>query len=290
MNRGQGKQGVRQWNMNEQPGVQPAVETRLTSQLALFVADAFEILQRVVQLIRQTEAQLLENSQGLRGIGQRRTAARRIVKEGPEAAKIKLAQLIAGFLADFGANLDGGRGTIAAGRGAHGGSSIERAAGGVGKLIGFLAKLRANVADLFVNRFHRDFDGDFARDVRLQHGSEDAAGDHDEKQHHQDKRERAAHVKSGVKQNDGQADETEPEMTAHPRLRAADAPDGKSFPRAKKPNENHERKAHGAESDADGAAAARALRRRERAGNINSRCDDQKNRRGDHPLALGMVE
>src|SRR5579859_7147301 len=125
MHGGQREQRVRQWNMNEQPRVQNAIETRLMRQLALFFADAFQIFQRVAKFGRQAKTQLFENARCLRRITERRMAARGIFDKWTHAAKIKLAQEIASVFADLDADFHGRRGSVSAGRGTNRDSPVE---------------------------------------------------------------------------------------------------------------------------------------------------------------------
>src|SRR5258708_32193592 len=103
----------------------------------------------------------------------------------------------------------------------------------------------------------------------LKNTAEHAARDGNDEQPHQHARERAAEVKSTVKKNDWQGEKAEPEEDAHPGLRAADAPRGDAFTRAKKRRENDEAETDEAENQAHGAAAARSLRRFECIADVN---------------------
>ena len=93
----------------------------------------------------------------------------------------------------------------------------------------------------------------------LQDCAEDAATNDNNQEPHQDSRERPAEVKAAVEEKDREAQQSEPEMTAHPGLRAADTPGGHTLSRPQKRRENHEREPDDAEEKANCAAAARPL-------------------------------
>src|SRR5712692_8544250 len=144
--------------------------------------------------------------------------------------------------------------------------------------------------DFVVNGFERHVGSHDAGNVVLQRGAKDAAEYRDDEQPHQDARERAAEMKSAVKQNHGQREKTQPEMAAHPGLRPADTPGGHALSRAEKRSKKHEGKTDAAEKQANRAAAARSLRRIERIKHIDhcGRC--QNGQRGNGPVALGSVQ
>ena len=105
----------------------------------------------------------------------------------------------------------------------------------------------------------------------LQRRAEDAAEHSNEEQPHHDARERAAEMKSPVEKNDWQGQKPEPEMAAHPGLRAADPPRGDAFARAKERGKNHEAETGDAENQADGAATTRSLGRFECVEDVHNR-------------------
>ena len=61
----------------------------------------------------------------------------------------------------------------------------------------------------------------------------------------------------------GRLSKPEPQVPAHPGLRASEAPDGNSFPRAQQRSENHECKSDAAERQPRRRAAHGSLRRRD---------------------------
>src|SRR5487761_120914 len=276
--------------MNEQPRVQNAVQTRLARELALFVADAFQILQRVVQFGWQPETQFLENPRCLRRIGKRRMTGRGSFDKRSHAAEIKLAQMVASIFAYFDADFYSRRGCVAAGRCINVRRTVERTARGRGELICFLPKLRANVIDLLVNRFHGDFDRNPAGNIDLERRAKNTARNDNEEQNHQHQSERAARMEARVTENDRKANQAEPEMAAHPRLCASHTPHREFLPCTEKSRENHQREASDTEGKADGAPSARALRGIDRIGYVYGGGDYQENRRANHPIALCAVE
>src|ERR1700682_5529914 len=125
------------------------------------------------------------------------------------------------------------------------------------------------MSDFVVNGFERHGGSHGAGKIVLQTGAKTAAEHGDEKQPHQDARERAAEMKSAVRQNHGQREKPQPQMAAHPGLRPADTPGGHALSRPEKCGKKHEGKTDAAKKQPNGAAAARSLRRSERVENIN---------------------
>src|ERR1700687_2158961 len=79
-------------------------------------------------------------------------------------------------------------------------------------------------------------------------------------------------------------------MTTHPRLRAADAPDGDALARAQKSRKNHEAKADDAKEEPERAAAPRTLRGLQRRKHV-SRCRGRQNdQRHDRPSGLCFID
>src|SRR5258706_14076048 len=120
------------------------------------------------------------------------------------------------------------------------------------------------MSDFVVNGFEGHVGSHGAGNVVWQRGAKDAAEPRNDEQPHQDAGERAAEMKSAVKQNHGQREKTQPKMAAHPGLRPADTPGGHALSRAEKRSKKHEGKTHAAEEQANRAAPARSLRRSER--------------------------
>ena len=78
-------------------------------------------------------------------------------------------------------------------------------------------------------------------------------------------------------------------MTAHPRLRSAHAPRGNTFPRSKERGKDHKGEAHGAEREADNAAAARALWSIQVVEDVHDCGTHQNCQCGEGPTALRLV-
>src|SRR6476646_3950329 len=114
------------------------------------------------------------------------------------------------------------------------------------------------MSDLVVNRFKRHIGSHGAGNIVLQRGAKDTTEHGDDEQPHQDARERAAEMKSPVKQNHGQCEKTKPEMAAHPGLGPADTPSGHALSCAEKRGKEHEAETDNAEHQANCAAAARS--------------------------------
>ena len=105
----------------------------------------------------------------------------------------------------------------------------------------------------------------------LQRRSENTAKHGNDEQPHQHARERAAKMKSAVKEHHRQREQAEPEMAAHPRLCAADTPRRHAFARAQECGKNHEPETDEAEHKPDDAASARPLRRFECIRDVHNR-------------------
>src|SRR5438876_12035097 len=123
----------------------------------------------------------------------------------------------------------------------------------------------------------------------LQCSAEHAAQHCNDEQPHQHSRERSAEMKSAMKQNHRQGEESEPEVSAHPSLCAADAPRRNAFPRAKERCKKHESETDDAERETDSASATRTLGRFECIKNIHKRGKCQDCQRCQCPAALGLV-
>ncbi len=91
----------------------------------------------------------------------------------------------------------------------------------------FLRQLAAYPVNLLVDRLHGKLRGVDAWHEVLQRGSQNSAGENENKKPHQDAGERPAEVKSAVEENQRKAEKAQPQMAAHPGLRSSDSPDGK---------------------------------------------------------------
>src|SRR5207244_5208567 len=114
-------------------------------------------------------------------------------------------------------------------------------------------------------------------------------GDSSAPQPHQHPGECAAEVEAAVEKNQRKAEKAEPEMAAHPGLRAAEAPDGDAFAGAQCGGEEHEGESKNAEEQANGAAATRALRGVEGVGDVDRDGERGDDCGGQGPGAMGAV-
>src|SRR2546426_2421307 len=136
--------------------------------------------------------------------------------------------------------------------------------------------------DFVVDGFERSIGRHDARQIMLQDCAEDAATNDNNQEPHQDSRERPAEVKAAVEEKDREAQQSEPEMTAHPGLRAAETPGRHTLSRAQKRRENHGREPDDAKEKANCAATARPLRREECIRNV----DSERKRSEEHTSEL----
>src|SRR2546429_1720684 len=110
----------------------------------------------------------------------------------------------------------------------------------------------------------------------LQRGSERAASDGNDQQPHQHARERAAKMKTGVKENGRQRQKTEPEVAAHPGLRAANTPGRHAFSCAQQRGKNHAAEPEDSKQETNNASAAWPLRCVERIAEIHDRSEERR--------------
>src|SRR5258708_6980870 len=97
-------------------------------------------------------------------------------------------------------------------------------------------------------------------------------------------------MKPAVEENEGQAQEPEPQVATHPRLRAADAPYGDALAGAKENRKNHEAKADDAKEEPERAATPRTSQRLAHREHVN-RCGGRQNdKRRDRPPALCFID
>src|SRR5437879_2502403 len=108
----------------------------------------------------------------------------------------------------------------------------------------------------------------------LQRGSERAASDGNDQQPHQHARERAAKMKTGVKENGRQRQKTEPEVAAHPGLRAANTPGRHAFSCAQQRGKNHAAEPEDSKQETNNASAAWPLQCVERIAEIHDRSEE----------------
>src|SRR5262249_6732383 len=112
----------------------------------------------------------------------------------------------------------------------------------------------------------------------------------DDEQPHQHACERAAKMKTAVKENHRQRQEAEPQMPAHPGLRAAQAPTGHALSCTEQRSKNREAEADDAKEKTNCAAAARTLRRIERVDDVQDRRGCKNRKRSDGPGAMRAVD
>ena len=264
--------------------MEPAVEAFLQDELARFVANVFEVTQRGVRVGGEKGLESREGETGFFGIGETLAAALGFFEVRAEFLDVEALEGSGFFVAEkdgfddgsdggAGARADGGgsaQGSGGGGDGAQRGETARALALGAGVAqahfttdgfdgaVSFVSEGAAYVGDFVVNGFERDVGGHDARDVILQGGAEETAGDRDDKEPHQYASECAAEVEAAVEEDERKAEKAEPEMAPHPGLSTAEAPSGDAFARAEQGGKNHERKAEATEDDSDGAAAARA--------------------------------
>ena len=112
---------------------------------------------------------------------------------------------------------------------ASGGSCrLERTAHGRYESCGLGVELRHHRVDLLVDRFVRDLDHHQPGQELLHDDPEDAAQDDEGEQHHEDNGQKAAQLEPGMKPDQREAEQAEPEMSLHPRCGSSEAP-GRNF-------------------------------------------------------------
>ena len=124
----------------------------------------------------------------------------------------------------------------------------------------FLRQLAAHPVNLLVNRLHGKLRGVDAWNEVLQRCSQNSAGENKNKKPHQDAGQRSAEMKAAVEKNERKAEKSQPQMAAHPGLRSSDSPDGKLLAQPQQSGKQHEAESNDAVSQAECAAAPRALR------------------------------
>src|SRR5262245_47937302 len=96
-------------------------------------------------------------------------------------------------------------------------------------------------------------------------------------------------MKAAVEKNQGKRKKSQPQMTAHPRLRASKSPSRHSFACAERRRKNHECKSNNAKRETNGAATSGSSRCRKCIWNV-SRNRNNKNRDGNEkPQALSGI-
>ena len=130
------------------------------------------------------------------------------------------------------------------------------------------------MANFLVNRFHGHFARHHARHVVLQRGAKNSAGHNNDEQRHQNRRQAVSVAKSGVKHDQRQTQQAEPQMPAHPGLRASDSPDRNFFARTQQRGKDHERESNDCRTP--GPAPCRPSSRAADAGTANRYAIEQR--------------
>ena len=219
--------------MDQQPSMQDAVIASLLIEFALFLADVLEIIDGRVQVGRKQHAQLLKH--GLRSSAISQTASTRstLGEIRLHLAAKEVLELRAGFFIDLQTG-----GDCEAAHGASAGRGRELLLGGLGNITlqggdsfadqggSFIDELNTDTADLLVDGFKGNALRGKARHKVLQDCANDAADEDHREEPHQAARQTDTETKARMEEDERVADEAEPEMAAHPGLRASDPPDG----------------------------------------------------------------
>src|SRR5438876_8797643 len=116
-----------------------------------------------------------------------------------------------------------------------------------------------------------------------------ASSDSKNHQPHKNACQRAAKIKTGVKENGRQRQKTEPEVAAHPGLRAANTPGRHAFSCAQQRGKNHAAEPEDSKQETNNASAAWPLRCVERIAEIHDRRGGKHDERRDGPGAVWSV-
>ena len=296
--------------------MKPVMEALLEHELARFVADLLEIAQSGMRAGGKERFDGRESEARFFGIGKALAATRGVVEIRAQLLPIETRERRGLFLAeqdrfDHRGDRDAGSGTDGGGsaKGRDGsGDRAERgkatgaldfrlfadeaqvAADGFDGAVGFFAESAADVSDFVVDGLERHVGGQDSGEVILQSSAEDAAGDGEDEEPHQDTGERAAKMETTVEQNEREAEKTEPEVATHPSLSAAEPPGRNTLTRAEQRSENHEGETDDAEGEADGAAAARTGGGSARVAEINDGAEAENCERCVEPGTLGAVQ
>ena len=216
MRASQQQQRQREWNVQHQPAMQPVVIADLPAELAFLFADFFQILDNAVEIARQQHPQTFKDSGGFGPTGEGWVMDAFVLQERAHRSTVKIAQR--GCRGGDGCRRC--RARLLAGNGL-GWLGSQRPANRLHHFIGLGDQLGSNAIDLLEDCFHRDSCGHQRRHVMLQNGAEYSADNHDYQQHHEHGSEEAAKSEPGVEENYWQAQRSQPQMAAHPGLRAA---------------------------------------------------------------------
>src|SRR5579859_3521308 len=191
------------------------VHAHLMVELPLLLADAFKIPNHRMDNFRQARAYVGEHAYGKTAVSDWKPPSACLFEIWPELVVVKPGQLVAYVLFHLNRR-DHNAAGIACGRGY--GRFIHCDSRYFGDLhVGFIKKLAAYTGNLGIDRLEWHLLRHHLRHVLLQHSAKNPAEDHEsEDEHHPPSQSSFAEAKSGVKQNDGIADESEPKMAAHP--------------------------------------------------------------------------
>lgn len=204
--------------MDEEPGVQPAVEAFLFLELAGFVANIFEIVDGAVDGGREKGAQAGEGELCFGGVAKKQAALARALQIRAHFIAIKAAERSALIFAEKenfrsrgygGATASGSSNNRAHSSGAATMNDVvvsvfgktQIATDGLNVLIGFGAQHSADVGNFVVDGFEWNVGGHDARNVMLDGRAQYAAEDGEDEEPHQNLCKSAAEMKSSMKEN-----------------------------------------------------------------------------------------